>query len=518
MKKIIYIASLCVASLFVSSCDDYLTLDSPDQLTSGSFWRNESDAQAGISAAYSQLEYYIDTWEFAEVKWPVEAYREDIINMGNDARNYSNWIELYSYTYTNGNSQFNSYWANNYKGASFANQVIEKVAEIPDENISPEIRSQIVNEAHFLRAYYHIKLILNWKEIVIRDKYITNQADLSKGLFPPRPDAWDFIIEDLKAATALPASYDNDNLGRATKGAAYAYLGMAYLTRAYEEPERKDEFLSAALAALNEVKGYELEKNYLSMFNGSNKNSKESIFELQTSMSSANGANYRTQLHRWIGTAELWGWDEILPSNILMDEYMKEGEIATTGRYDSRLYESVYFQCDYFNDVEAGRVYGDIYDNWFCQFDDDGNPIPGTAYNRPSFRKFMPADMDGMSNNYCAINIPLMRYANVLLMKAEVLNQQGYPEQAIPLINEVRSTRGDMPAMKGTSQEEVRAQIEHERMIEFPLENWRWYDLRRWGKLTSALANAGRAGFDEAKNAFYPVSLTEINSNDQISK
>ena len=79
MKKVIYIASLCFASLFVSSCDDYLTLESPDQLTSGSFWRNESDAQAGISAAYSQLEYYIDTWEFAEVKWPVEAYREDII-------------------------------------------------------------------------------------------------------------------------------------------------------------------------------------------------------------------------------------------------------------------------------------------------------------------------------------------------------------------------------------------------------------------------------------------------------
>lgn len=93
MKKVIYIASLCFASLFVSSCDDYLTLESPDQLTSGSFWRNESDAQAGISAAYSQLEYYIDTWEFAEVKWPVEAYREDIINMGNDARNYPNWLE-----------------------------------------------------------------------------------------------------------------------------------------------------------------------------------------------------------------------------------------------------------------------------------------------------------------------------------------------------------------------------------------------------------------------------------------
>ena len=238
MKKVIYIASLCFASLFVSSCDDYLTLESPDQLTSGSFWRNESDAQAGISAAYSQLEYYIDTWEFAEVKWPVEAYREDIINMGNDARNYPNWLELYNFTYTNGNSQFSNYWWNNYKGASFANQVIEKVTEMEEGTIDPTVRTQIINEGYFLRAYYHLKLLLNWKEIIIRDKYITSQAELSKGL-SPRPDAWDFIIEDLKRATALPSSYDNDNIGRATSGAANAYLGFAYLTRAYEESDKK---------------------------------------------------------------------------------------------------------------------------------------------------------------------------------------------------------------------------------------------------------------------------------------
>lgn len=186
MKKLTYIAGICLASLFASSCDDFLTVDSPDQLTSGNFWRNESDAQAGISAAYSQLEYYIDTWEFAEVKWPVEAYREDIINMGNDARNYPNWLELYNFTYTNGNSQFNNYWWNNYKGISFANQVIEKVAQIPAEKINEAVRTQIINEGHFLRAYYHLKLLLNWKEIIIRDKYITGQAEMSK-LYHPVP-------------------------------------------------------------------------------------------------------------------------------------------------------------------------------------------------------------------------------------------------------------------------------------------------------------------------------------------
>lgn len=245
------------------------------------------------------------------------------------------------------------------------------------------------------------------------------------------------------------------------------------------------------------------------MFNSTNKNSKESIFELQTSMSSANGANYRTALHRWIGVEELKGWDEILPSEKLMDAYKKEGQIATTGRYDSRLYETVFFRSEYFNDG-TGKVYGKNYDDWFQ--DGDGN-----AYDRPAFRKFMPADLAALSLSRCAINIPLMRYANVLLMKAEVLNEQGQPAQAIQLINQVRSVHGDMPPMKGSTQAEVRQQIEHERMIEFPLENWRWYDLRRWGKLKEAMNAVGRT-FDEAKNAFYPVPQNEFNANDKLAK
>ena len=95
------------------------------------------------------------------------------------------------------------------------------------------------------------------------------------------------------------------------------------------------------LIALDKVTGYSLEKNYASMFDASNKNCKESVFELQTSMSTANGANYRTQMHRWIGCSELWGWDEILPSAVLMNEFRKEGMTATTGRYDSRMYATI---------------------------------------------------------------------------------------------------------------------------------------------------------------------------------
>lgn len=520
MKKIIYAAIICSVSFF-TSCEDYLKLESPDQLTLENYWRDLSDAEAGLAAAYSQLEYSIDTWEFSEVKWPVEAYREDLVSLGSDAYNYPNWVELASFTFTGGNSQISSYWWNNYKGISFANQIIEKVANIPNDGITEPARSQIINEAYFLRAYYHLKLLLNWKEIIIRDKYVTDQSGMSKAL-STREDAWDFIIRDLIKATSLPETHDGDNVGRATSGAAYSYLGFSYLTRAYEEASKKKEYLEKALKAFEDIKGYELESNFASMFNATNKNSKESIFELQFTMNSANGADYRTQFHKWMACSELKGWDEILPSQLLVNEFMKEGEIATTGLYDSRLYQTILYQCDYFNDPDEKRVYGKTYDEWFNykETDENGDPIGNIIYyNRYVFHKFLPATYSELTQSRCAINIPLMRYANVLLMKAEALNELDRTSEAIPIINEVRKVHGDMPPMTGTTKEEVAAQIEHERMLEFPLENFRWYDLRRWGKLTESLEAVGRrTNFKESEHSFYPIPLTELNTNDQIQK
>lgn len=499
MKKIIYISALLISTVF-TSCEDFLSVESSDQLTSDSFWRNETDAQAGISAVYSQLENSLDTWEFAEIKWPVEAYREDIIELGKDAMNYPNWVELGKYTYTNGNSQITSYWKNNYRGISFANQVIEKVPQIPAGEIDENIRTQIINEAYFLRAYYHLKLLLNWEKIIIQDSYIDNEEELDKDV-SERDKAWEFIIGDFTKATALPESYSSENIGRATKGAAYAYLGFSEMTRAYENSMNREGF-EAALKALENVKGYSLEDNFVSMFNGTNKNCSESIFELQFSLSTANGANYSTQMHRWIGCNELMGWDEIRPSEILVNEFKKEGTTSFDGLYDQRYYETLFTKCEYFND-NTGKVYGKNYDDWFT-----------TDFN--AFRKFMPADIEGLENSRCAINIPLMRYSNVLLMKAEILNQLDRGQEGLIFINEVREKHGKMPAVNLTKKEDIQSQIEHERILEFVLENWRWYDLRRWGKLSSAIEKTGRDNFDEKKHSFYPIPLTEINSNNKL--
>lgn len=509
MKKIIYLASMLLAFTF-ASCENFLTVESPDKLTTDSFWRNAKDAEAGLAASYAQL-YHGDSYATSEVRWPVEAYRTDLYDLGRDAINYDTWTDLYKFTYTNGNTQFSYYYQDLYRGINYANQVLSALPNIPASGISEEKRAELISECHFLRGYFHMMLLLNWEKIIIRNEYISTEGQLNKGL-SDRVSCWNFIVDELTDATnALPQKRNEDETGRATAGAAYSYLGFAYLTRAYEETEHQNEFLTKAIEAFNKVEGYELVKGeeLVNMFNGRNKNCAESIFEIQFSNVTDNDAQYYSAIHNWIGSWELGGWDEIIPNHFLFEEFKKEGQIASTGMYDSRMYNTLYFECDYFNDG-TGRVLDREYKDVFTN---NGKYSP-----RPVFRKFTPATKAEMEDWKCAFNIPLMRYANVLLMKAEALNLQGNTAEAIAIINEIRDVHGDMPAMKGTSKEEVQAQIEHERIIEFPLESYRWYDLRRWGKTAQAMQAAGRTGYDDSQHRFYPIPLWEETANPAVGK
>lgn len=541
MKKFIYLAILCLAMSF-ASCDDFLTVSSPDKMTTDKFWRNQSDAEATLASSYAQL-YHGDGYATSEVRWPVEAFRTDLYLFGTDAVTYQTWIDIYDFNYTNGNTQFSYYYQDLYRGINFANQVLEFTPNIPEGEITESKRSELMAEAHFLRGYYHLMLILNWERIIIRDKYITNQADLNKPL-SDRVACWEFVVDELSQAASLPASRPETEVGRATSGAANAYLGFAYLTRAYEESAQEESHLKNALEAINKVQGYELVSGdaLINMFNGRNKNCKESVFELQYSLSTDNGARYYSYIHKWMLVSELKGWDEILPSPVLMNEFKKEGKTSLSNGYDERLYNTVYFRDEFYNDG-TGKIYGEDYDKIFWRWrtndnkeyvDINGNVIViegekggfssldeeleakggvKDVYDRPNFRRFTPINIEERDMTRCAFNIPLMRYANVLLMKAEILNKQGHPEQAIPIINEIRAKHGNMPPMTGTSQAEVQAQIEHERIIEFPLESYRWYDLRRWGQLSTALSSRG---FVADRHSFYPIPLWEVNANDQI--
>lgn len=498
MKKIIYVASIMLATVF-TGCEDFLSVQSVDKLTGDSFWRDSTDVSGALASVYSQIEYIPDAWSFPEVKFPVEAYREDLVLPGVDARNYQNWMDLFNFTYTQGNSQLAGYWIAPYKGINFCNQIFEKMTKVSDASFkNPNSKKQMLDEAHFMRGFFHMKLLMNWEKIIVRDSYIKSEKELDKSL-SSRTDAWNFIIEDLKIATSLPQKHLPNAVGRATSGAAYAYLGFAYLTRAYEETAKKNEYLDLAVKAFDNVKGYELESQFLSMFNGTNKNCKESILEVQFVKDAV--AKYTTALSKWVQVAELGeGYDEITPNTRLLNEFKKEGRIALDGNYDKRAYETMFFKDSYFNDASAGRVYGSTFDETFSDPD------------RLAFRKFLPRDKELLTVDMGDVNVMLMRYANVLLLKAEALNELKRTAEAIPLINSVRSVHGNMPPMVGTSYDAVKAQIEHERILEFPLENSRFFDLRRWGKTQEALKAVGRT-FNPAVNNFYPIPQIESTSN-----
>lgn len=503
MKKIIYIASFLCASLF-AGCDDFLTTESPD-FSTDKYWRDKTDIEAGLSATYGQLDCRTNAYTIAEVKFVLETFRSDEMMIGQDVYNYPEWAAMYGYTYNNENSCIKEYWMNNYNGINYANNVIYGIEKVQssEEPLDTEDANNLRGEALFLRAYFHFKLLMSWEQIIIRDEYLTSEGQTHKAL-SSRTDAWDFICEELaEAGSLLPQTRPSSETGRVTKGAAYAYLGWAYLTRAYEESTQKTEYLKLAEEAFNKVTGYALVSDFGSMFDGTNKNSEEAILELQFTNSTADGTFHKHVVHYWVAPISMWGWDEIRVSEMMYNEFLKEGRIAENGMYDARAYGSMIFDDPYYH--EGGHILGYNYDDIYYE----GS---ATSYN---YRKYMPDNWSDYAQNYVGTNMPLMRYANVMLMQAEVYNEQGHPEKAIPLINEIRRVHGKLPAMEGTDYNAVKAQIEHERLVEFTLENSRFYDLRRWGTLQKAMQADGRSNFNES-NAFLPVPLMEIQTNNEI--
>lgn len=514
MKNIYKLVLVALTLTLTTSCndDEFLEQTSPDQLTSTNFWRNAEDAQSGLVAAYSELESRSNFWDgWQEGRPVVEYFRSDYALPGPDASNYAHWMSIFNFNYTNGHTFIDVIWTTNYKGLNYSNQVITKVGEMKADQISAAEKQQIIGEATFLRGYYHFKLLTLYEKIILRTELITNST-LDKPL-ASRPEAWEVIIDDFKEAAEMLQTVNTTEPGRATKGAALAYLGKAYMYKAGDATSAEaSDFHNAVLAFKPIVDGsagtYALETDYLSLFNGENENNSESIFELQFKTADAT-SNNSTRLHAFVGDWSIGGWGGIAATMDVVNEMKKEGMIASTGLYDNRLYGSLYFKDPFYNNTSTKQMQGSTWD--VLMNDTYGNTNDNAAY----FRKWLPNYVS--NNSYVGVNVVVMRYADVLLMYAEALNETGATAQAIPFINQVRSVHGLMPAITATSQADVKTQIIHERTMELTLESVRFFDLRRWGLLDQAMQAAGRSNFNAASHAYLPIPLSEINSNSTLN-
>ena len=516
------VLALLLAGTMVACDEDLLLQESPDSLTSKNFYRNLEDAERAVSAAYSQLECATEYWSFAEVKFVIDNYRSDLTQYGIDAANYPNWTDIANFTNEFGNTQVSIFWTRHYRGINYANQVIENVAAMSDEIIDPTVRKKLVAEAQFLRAFYHLKILLNFDQIILRDKVSTSVGEAAKGL-SPRKEVWDFIIADFKAAAgSLPTERVEVQIGRVTKGAAVAFAAKCLLFRAGEEADMRSDYLDEAKTLFADVVesgkyNFDLVDDFPSMFDGTNENNKESLFELQLSPVTAGGAFYKFPSHRWLRVADLGGWDEIRAADNLMSIMTKEGMVASDGGYDRRVVGSLIFDHPEYNDAQNPPFFEHT---WIamCNKQQNGTEgwvndrMSGVDYSDVAFRKYLPANGEFFESQ-SSVNIPLLRYADVLLMYAETLNELNDPAGALTWINRVRTTHGKMPALSGLNQQAVRDQIEFERIMEFTMEGMRFYDLRRWGKLEQQL---GSRGFVKGTHEFFPIPLWEVNANPQV--
>ncbi|NHN24734.1 RagB/SusD family nutrient uptake outer membrane protein [Flavobacterium jejuense] len=450
MKKILII-SLTILSLSITSCDDFLDLEPISEETSGNGYNTAGQIESALVGAYESFqsaEYYVwDNILFSDV-------RADNAYAGGDNPEVFS-IDKLEVTPTN--SRIFKNWSNLYNAISKANLVLAKLDGVNDPLLTQERRQQIRGEALFLRSYHYFTLVKLWGDVPLVTTYSTSVAPEDVNI-PRRPvsEVYDFIIDNLEQAVLLlPDTYGNDdtvNKARATSGAAHALIAKAY---AQKPNPNYQKVIDHVVALENSDANYAL-INYNNLFDGNNYNNKESIIEVQ--FLGANEGNYGPQL---LLPPSLTGdsWRKfITPSHNLIAAFDEQSD--NVRKNTSIKFESVQWVDEYWGNTTGSSI--------------------------PFSYKWKNASGFASSNRQY-----LLRYGDLVLLKAEALNELNQLEPAATEVNRIRN-RVNLPnltASQKSSKEVLRETILKERRLELFQEGHRWDDLARFNQLVSTMNN-----------------------------
>jgi hypothetical protein len=519
MKKIIFYSAIA-AGLLISSCNKRLDITNPNQFTVDVFYKTESDAIKGVNAIYSTLHRgAISRWMFF-----LTVTRSDEGQSRSPATDLRNNFDQFLVTdYNWGPTR--DVWRENYVGIFRANQVLDNV---PGINMNDALKQRVLGEAKFLRALFYYNLASLWGNVPL-------QLSTSKPTdLPPtstQADVWAQVEKDLTdAAAVLPTAYPNAaDLGRATKGAAYALLAKALMQ------EKKFSQALTPLKWLVEEEGrniYDLMPDYRSNFLITAENNKESVFEWQFAenlndrhdddvRADVGALNYGTSLAQFFSPV---GWSDGEARRWTLHEF---NEKTTTGQRDPRVAATFLFDSLDERGPRFTMIYGQTFAQRYPLRDAQGNIIRDANGNivlnpndslRIWHRKFLNDHWKNEEGYRSPNNYRFIRYADVLLMYAESLNETGATTQAYQYVDRVRQRAGleRLTVVKpGLSQAQFRQQIKHERITELTGEGHRWNDLARWGELGPELVprDPGFANFIKGKHEFLPVPQVDVDIN-----
>ncbi|TAM96019.1 MAG: RagB/SusD family nutrient uptake outer membrane protein [Chitinophagaceae bacterium] len=480
------------SSLFLAGCSKLLNVTNPDNVTPSNFWKTANDAEANITAIYGIFLGQAG-WSCAN-NWynrrVAQLYRGDDIGITHDV---PDWWSLAQFTTTDGSSTAQGLWALDYQAIFFANQAIQN---IPNINMDATLRSQYIGEAKFFRAFYYFDLLTNFLNIPLITTVPQDSNQYSQPQAQPS-DVWKQIESDLTDAIAsLPATYNTADIGRITKGAALGYLGKSYL---YQQMWQQ---ASGTFQQLISSNTYALLPNFADVFGLNNNFSSESLLEIAYADTTYQGQPMQTPRNYEEGPSQAGGWYECYPNQFLFNEMTKEKTVDN--KLDPRIYTTIIFPGS--NLLYYGQTYQQLF---------------GSGATQLSWAKYNNCEQGQPLNHYSGKHTRLLRYADVLLMHAEALNNQNQTQAAIPFVNQVRNRAQLSNLSMLMTQSGLNSEIEHQRIIELADEGNRFYDLLRWGTIQENLlahSAIGAANFVKGKNEYLPIPSTEMQTNTKVKQ
>lgn len=497
MKNLLYI-TLGILVFIAPGCSDFLDEVPQGRYTSNEFWKTEAHAELALVGVYQAATFTASTnalWVFGDVA------SDDAIAGGGNPADWADVKFIDQFTYLNSNPYLDVHWGYYYDGVARANNLLYYV---PNIDMDEEYKAEILAEARFLRAYFYFNLVNVYGEIPLRLNPLLDQDDIyiSKTSVA---NVYAQIEADLIAAkSGLPKRRLDREIGHVARGAAWGLLSKTYL---YQQKWALALEAADSVIALNE---YELEPVYKNNFIDSTQNNKESIFEIQHVSRQSGLGNYMSQFF----TPNIFGGYGVnLPTQNFVDEF----ETATDGTtYDPRLRYTVVLK-------DEPWINGEPYEPTWS--------VTGFV----SRKQVQPLSV-GPVNSDGALNYVYMRYADVLLMRAEALNELNRTAEALAPLNEVRKRAresylhdADLPGFgaipeglledeTSTVQTTVRAAIRHERRVELGFELHRFFDLMRYGATAAEDALEEEApAFSYATHRYFPIPQSEIDTNPGVN-
>lgn len=535
-----YIIPVITSVLLLCSCES-LDFTPADQMSESTFWKTEEHARQAAVGLYAAMKA---SWCFG---------LEFTFDMCSDiADGTTPWADVSrGNTFASNSAGVQNHWQYLYELVHRSNTVIRNVAGMP---ISQQTIDRVTGEAKFLRAMAYFRMLNCWGGVPYYDETCDINEQFSN-LNAPRSTDEEIrvhIIDDLTdAIKKLPVKWDDSDLGRATKGAAYALRGKVYLFNQQWEEAAAD-FEEIIYNKSNNY-GYALHPDYDELFRLYNgKHSSEMIFSIQSI--DGNTAGYALDIVSYFGnksTMRLIASNCIVPSTTLVDMYenrdgspfdwddvfpgfnsedsqlrrkhlsvaIDQGStkitstldcdtskvIAVYRNRDPRLCINVITPYSHYLGTDAGS---NPADKQFVLADPSrgGAPMEAMAFIRNSegwnsyfWRKWIPTgNLDGYWGEYnrTPYEFPLIRLGDVILMLAEAYNEIGDMDKAITEVNKIRR-RVEMPELNSgapwlnvNTKNEMTQRIIRERAFELAGEGQRYWDIRRWGMLENSIKNA----------------------------